>query len=194
MRSYLICPLFGLIHVTAGKNRNLIFDSIAITRKFRRRLPNSFPFKKTPLVLRKNLIVPFRGTQFPVGKFKFQKGFFDLASGKRTASETAPGAAPLAFVSQKTLRTRSLPRRYLIRRRYRTAEMPQYLNSKSAKRNESKNPQHRAPLARRDRPNYLYSNTENDSDEILKYSESHHSLLLPAFGSSGSTCSTCRPV
>jgi hypothetical protein len=73
-------------------------------------------FKETQLVLSEKLIVPFRRTEFPVGKFKFHKGFFDPASGKRTPSETAPRAAPLALTSQKTLRTRSLQRRYLIRR------------------------------------------------------------------------------
>jgi hypothetical protein len=51
-----------------------------------------------------------------VGKFKFQKGFYDPVSGKRTASQTASKAAPLAFMSHKTLRTRSLQRRYLLRR------------------------------------------------------------------------------
>jgi len=68
-------------------------------------------------VLSENLIVPFRGTKFPVGKFKFPKEFFDPASGKRIASQTATKAAPLAFMSKETLRTRSLQRRYLIRKK-----------------------------------------------------------------------------
>ncbi|HMD41480.1 MAG TPA: hypothetical protein VKH45_00270 [Candidatus Acidoferrum sp.] len=63
-----------------------------------------------------NLIVSFRGMEFPVGKFKSQKEFFDPALGKRTASQTATKAASLAFMRQKTLRTRSLQRRSLIRR------------------------------------------------------------------------------
>ena len=45
-----------------------------------------------------------------------QSGNRILRDCKRTASETAPRTAPLAFKSPKTLRTRSLQRRYLIRR------------------------------------------------------------------------------